>query len=161
MREQRHLFSMAMMRKHLALCALTATLALLATSALAQNPGPCRRGVGFPQFLAQLEQDALKAGVSQRALSEAAPYLVYDQGIVNRDRGQRVFGQLFTQFAARMAAPYRMQNGQQHIKQHAAAFARAEKEYGVPPAVIAAFWGWESDFVVIMGNLPRRKSLVA
>ena len=29
---------------------------------------------------------------------------------------------------------------------HAAAFARAEKEYGVPPAVIAAFWGLESRF---------------
>ena len=29
---------------------------------------------------------------------------------------------------------------------HAAAFARAEKEYGVPPAVIAAFWGLESSF---------------
>src|SRR5690348_8681284 len=100
------------------LCTLPIALALLATSALAQNPGPCRHGVGFPQFLAQLEQDAVKAGVSQRALSEAAPYLVYDQGIVNRDRGQRVFGQLFTQFAARMAADYRMQQGRQYIQRY-------------------------------------------
>ncbi|MFK5143449.1 lytic murein transglycosylase, partial [Klebsiella pneumoniae] len=84
----------------------------------------------------------------------AAPYLVYDQGIVNRDRGQRVFGQIFTQFAGRMAANYRMQQGQQYIRTYAAAFARAEKEYGVPPAVIAAFWGLESDFGVQMGNLP-------
>src|SRR6201995_1315692 len=149
------------MRKHLALSALTATLALLATSAFAQNPGPCRRGVGFPQFLAQLEQDAVKAGVSQRALSEATPYLVYDQGIVNRDRGQRVFGQLFTQFAARMAADYRMQQGRQRIRTYAAAFARAEKDYGVPPAVIAAFWGLESDFGADMGNLPVLRSLVS
>jgi len=149
------------MRKHLALGALTATLAFVATSALAQNPGPCRRGVGFPQFLAQLEQDAVKAGVSQRALSEAAPYLVFDQGIVNRDRGQRVFGQLFTQFAGRMAADFRMQQGRQYIQRYAQAFARAEKEYGVPPAVIAAFWGLESDFGANMGNLPTLKSLVS
>ena len=98
--------------------------ALFATSALAQTPGPCRRGVAFPQFLAQLKQDAAAAGVSPRAIAEASPYLVYDQGIVNRDRGQRVFGQVFTEFSGRMAAPYRMQQGQAHIKTYAAAFAR-------------------------------------
>jgi lytic murein transglycosylase len=121
----------------------------------------CHNGASFDRFLADLKQQAIAAGVSPRAIAEAAPYLVYDQGIVNRDRGQRVFGQIFTQFAGRMAAPYRMQQGQALIKTHAAAFARAEKEYGVPPAVIAAFWGLESDFGVNMGNLPTLRSLVS
>lgn len=121
----------------------------------------CHNGASFDRFLTEVKSQAVAAGVSQRTIAEASPYLVYDQGIVNRDRGQRVFGQLFTEFAGRMAAPYRMQNGQQHIKNHAAAFARAEKEYGVPPAVIAAFWGLESDFGVNMGNLPTLKSLVS
>ena len=99
--------------------------------------------------------------MSARAIAEAAPGLVYDQGIVNRDRGQRVFGQVFTEFAGRMAANFRMQQGQEHIRTHQAAFARAEKEYGVPPAVIAAFWGLESDFGSNMGNLPTLRSLVS
>jgi lytic murein transglycosylase len=134
-----------------------------APKATAPSPraASCHNGQSFDRFLADVKQQAVAVGVSQRTISEASPYLVYDQGIVNRDRGQRVFGQLFTEFAGRMAAPYRMQNGQQHIKQHAAAFARAEKEYGVPPAVIAAFWGLESDFGVNMGNLPTLKSLVS
>jgi lytic murein transglycosylase len=117
--------------------------------------------MSFDRFLADLKQQAAAAGVSQRALAEASPYLVYDQGIVNRDRGQRVFGQMFTEFAGRMAAPYRMQQGQAKIKTYAAAFARAEKEYGVPPAVISAFWGLESDFGANMGNLPTLRSLVS
>jgi len=121
----------------------------------------CHNGASFDRFLAELKQQAVAAGVSQRAVAEAAPYLVYDQGIVNRDRGQRVFGQVFTQFAGRMAAPYRMQQGQARIKTYGAAFARAEKEYGVPPAVIAAFWGLESDFGANMGNLPTLRSLVS
>ncbi|MGJ4952080.1 lytic murein transglycosylase [Bradyrhizobium sp. HKCCYLS20291] len=121
----------------------------------------CHNGQSFDRFLAELKQRAISEGVSQRAIAAASPYLTYDQGIVNRDRGQRVFGQLFTEFAGRMAAAYRMQNGQQHIKAHAAAFARAEKEYGVPPAVIAAFWGLESDFGSNMGNLPVLPSLVS
>jgi lytic murein transglycosylase len=121
----------------------------------------CHNGASFDRFLADLKQQAAADGVSQRALAEAAPYLVYDQGIVNRDRGQRVFGQIFTEFAWRMAAPYRMQQGQARIKAYSAAFARAEKEYGVPPAVIAAFWGLESDFGANMGKLPTLRSLVS
>jgi lytic murein transglycosylase len=117
--------------------------------------------MSFDRFLADLKQQAVAAGVSQQTIAEASPYLVYDQGIVNRDRGQRVFGQVFTEFAGRMAAVYRMQQGQAKIKTYAAAFARAEKEYGVPPAVIAAFWGLESDFGANMGNLPTLRSLVS
>jgi lytic murein transglycosylase len=136
-------------------------LAVLAAPAQAQRPGPCRAGAGFETFLTELKQDAVKAGVSQRALAAAAPGMVFDQGIVNRDRGQRVFGQLFTEFAARMAADYRMQTGRAKIQAHAAAFARAEKEFGVPPAVIAAFWGLETDFGANSGKLPILRSLVS
>jgi lytic murein transglycosylase len=154
-------------------------LATLTSSASAQSVAPgfpaparakaapvpraasCHNGANFDRFLADLKQQAIAAGVSQRAIDEASPYLVYDQGIVNRDRGQRVFGQVFTEFSGRMAAPYRMQQGQARIKTYASAFARADKEYGVPPAVIAAFWGLESDFGANMGNLPTLRSLVS
>jgi lytic murein transglycosylase len=147
--------------------AVAQPMAFPATAPAKPPPAPspraaaCHNGAGFDRFLADLKQQAVAAGVSQRALGEAAPYLVYDQGIVNRDRGQRVFGQVFTEFAGRMAATYRMQQGQARIKTYAAAFARAEKEYGVPPAVIAAFWGLESDFGANMGNLPTLRSLVS
>jgi lytic murein transglycosylase len=166
---------------HVAIIAAATSLAF-SSSASAQQPFPppirpatahrpataaspraasCHNGMNFDRFLANLKQQAVAAGVSQRAIAEASPYLVYDQGIVNRDRGQRVFGQIFTEFAGRMAAPYRMQQGQQRIRTYQAAFARAEKEYGVPPAVIAAFWGLESDFGANMGNLPTLRSLVS
>jgi lytic murein transglycosylase len=130
-------------------------------AAPSQRTASCHHGLSFERFLGDLKQQAVAAGVSQRAMAEASPYLVYDQGIVNRDRGQRVFGQIFTQFAGRMAAPSRMQQGQAQIRTYASAFARAEKQYGVPPAVIAAFWGLESDFGANMGNLPTLRSLVS
>ena len=63
----------------------------------------CHNGASFDRFLADVKSQAVAAGVSQRTIAEASPYLIYDQGIVNRDRGQRVFGQLFTEFAGRMA----------------------------------------------------------
>jgi lytic murein transglycosylase len=72
-----------------------------------------------------------------------------------------VFGQLFTQFAGRMASESRRIRGQKLIKTYAQAFARAEKEYGVPPEVITAFWALESDFGAVQGKLPTLRSLVS
>jgi lytic murein transglycosylase len=141
--------------------ALVFGFVLLTSPALAQRGASCHGGQSFDQFLAGLKQQAVAAGVSQRAIAQASPYLVYDQSIVNRDRGQRVFGQIFTVFAGRMASEGRRVKGQQLIKQYAQAFARAEKEYGVPPAVIAAFWALESDFGAIQGNLSTLRSLVS
>lgn len=141
--------------------AVLLALGLLATPALAQSGARCHGGQSFDQFLAQLKQDAIAAGVSQRAIAAASPYMVYDQGIVNRDRGQRVFGQIFTEFAGRMASESRRVRGQKLIQTYAQAFARAEKEYGVPPAVITAFWALESDFGAVQGKLPTLRSLVS
>lgn len=134
---------------------------ILSSPALAQSGARCHNGQSFDQFLAGLKQDAVAAGISQRAIAAASPYMVYDQGIVNRDRGQRVFGQIFTEFAGRMASEGRRVKGQKLIKTYAQAFARAEKEYGVPPAVIAAFWALESDFGVVQGKLSTLRSLVS
>ena len=136
-------------------------VSLVSSPALAQRGATCHGGQSFDQFLAQLKQDAVAAGVSPRAISAASPYLVYDQSIVNRDRGQRVFGQLFTEFSGRMASEGRRVKGQQLIDTYAQYFTRAEKEYGVPPAVITAFWALESDFGAIQGNLPTLRSLVS
>ncbi|MEH2591801.1 lytic murein transglycosylase [Bradyrhizobium sp. AZCC 1721] len=127
----------------------------------APRAAACHNGLSFDRFLADLKQQAAAEGVSQRTLAEAAPYLVYDQGIVNRDRGQRVFGQVFTEFARNRASDGAAKNAQARIRMHAAAFNRAEKEYGVPPAVIAAFWGLESSFGAELGNLHTLRSLVS
>ena len=40
-----------------------------ASPALAQRGASCHNGMSFPQFLASLEQDAQKAGVSRRAIA--------------------------------------------------------------------------------------------
>src|ERR1700760_1780165 len=110
--------------------AILAALLFAIQPAAAQRGASCHGGQSFEQFLAGLKQQAAAAGVSQAAMAGASAHLVYDPRIVNRDRGQRVFGQVFTVFAGRMAAAYRVQQGQARIKTHAAAFARAEKEYG-------------------------------
>ena len=108
-------------------------------------------GLSMP-WLADLEREAMAQGISQSTIAAAAPYLTYDQRIVNIDRGQRVFTQTFLEFSDRMAAAYRIQRGQALIKTNAPVFARIEQQYGVPAPVIVSFWGLESDFGANMGN---------
>src|SRR6266576_5532114 len=59
-----------------------------------------------------------------------------------------------------MLAGGRLPNGAAQMKKHQAIFAREEKDFGVPPSVITAFWGLESDFGSGQGKDQAIKSLV-
>lgn len=136
-------------------------LAVVALGALPALAAGCRSNQSFDRWLEEFYRDAQAAGISRATLNAAQPYFLYDQSVVNKDRGQGVFAQSFLQFSDRMAAGYRIQKGGQLIKQHAAIFARVEKQYGVPPQPIAAFWGLETDFGANQGDLPTIRSLVS
>ena len=145
------------MRQVIAAIALIAG-ALLANAAQA---APCRTGGPYDKWLADLEREAIAQGVSQRAIAAAAPFLTYDQRIVNIDHGQRVFSQTFLEFSDRMAAGYRIQMGAAKIKTYAPVFARIDQQYGVPAPVIVAFWALESDFGANMGNYKSLSSIAS
>ena len=122
---------------------------------------PCRTGGPYDKWLADFEHEAMAQGVSQRAIAAAAPFLTYDQRIVNIDRGQKVFTQTFLEFSDRMAAAYRIQRGQQLIKTYEQVFSRIDQQYGVPAPVIVSFWGLESDFGASMGNYRSLASIAS
>ena len=137
-----------------------ALAALSAVPAHAQTV-PCRTSGSYEAWLTALEHEAASQGVSQRAIAEAAPYLKYDQRIINIDHGQRVFTQTFLEFSSRMAAAYRISGAQTRIKKYAPVFERIDKQYGVPAAVISSFWGLESDFGANQGKYPSLSSIAS
>jgi lytic murein transglycosylase len=138
---------------------IAALLAGAPTAALAQNAN-CRNTGSFERWLADFKKEALAQGISQAAISAASPYLVYDQRIINIDRGQRIFGLTFLEFSDKTIPAYRLQTGAANIKKYQAIFAREDKEFGVPAPVITAFWGLESDFGAGQGKDQALKSLV-
>ena len=132
--------------------AITGALLAVLVSSAANAAVPCRTSGPYESWLAAFEREAEANGVSQRTVSEVAPYLTYDQRIVNIDHGQRVFTQTFLEFSDRMAAAYRIQTGAAKIKTYASVFARIDQQYGVPAPVITSFWALESDFGANMGK---------
>jgi lytic murein transglycosylase len=121
----------------------------------------CRTSGSFDSWLSRFKAEAAAQGISKSAIDTASPYLVYDQRIVNIDRGQRIFAQSFLEFSGKMLPAYRLQQGAAEIRKYAAVFDRAEKQYGVPAAVTTGFWGLESDFGTNMGKDNSIRSLVS
>jgi lytic murein transglycosylase len=139
--------------------ALAAACALSIFAATPVFAAACHNTGSFESWLSGFRQEAAAQGVSQRALSAAAPYMVLDQRIIGIDRGQKVFNKTFIEFSNSLIPAYRLQKGIQLIKQHAAEFSRIEQQYGVPAPIIVAFWGLESDFGANMGKEPSLKAL--
>ena len=129
-----------------------------ASVALAQRAA-CHKGASFEQWLDAFKREAVTQGVSQHAIASAAHLMTYDQTVVNKDRGQKVFSQTFLEFSDRMVARHRIDGGIQRIAKNRALFSKIEQQFGVPAPVIAAFWALETDFGGFMGNLPTIKSV--
>ena len=129
---------------------------LAATPALAQAPA-C--GGNFAQFLEGVKAEAIAKGVSPDVAQKALRGASIDNKVLSRDRAQGVFRQTFLEFSRRSVSANRMQVGAKKMKQYANTFARAEAEYGVPAAVITAFWGLETDFGAVQGDFNTMNAL--
>ncbi|MGD9740655.1 MAG: lytic murein transglycosylase [Bauldia sp.] len=131
--------------------AAMAAFGLAAAPALAQN---CSNNpANFPGWLDGVRAEARAAGISESAIA-ALNGIGYDQSVVNRDRAQGVFSQPFLEFSDRMVAQYRLDRGNQLLRQYADLFARVERDFGVPGPVIVAFWALETDFGAGTGDFP-------
>ena len=119
----------------------------------------CSNSGSFEKWLDGFKKDAVVAGVKPSTVSRTMDGMSADMGIIASDRKQGFFAQSFLDFAARLATPNRVQNGIAKMRQQRATFDREEKDYGVSPAVITAFWALESDFGSGMGKKPVLRSL--
>ncbi|MFO1034495.1 MAG: lytic murein transglycosylase [Hyphomicrobiales bacterium] len=113
---------------------------------------------GFPGFIAEQKKLAAAAGVSPRAIA-VLDGLKYDNDIIKRDRAQNVFSQSFLDFQAKMISSYRLKQGKALIQKYKPIFDRVQKQYGVPPEVITAFWALETDFGASTGNFDTIQAL--
>ena len=131
--------------------------AAIASPALAAPA--CRNTGSFEAWVTQFKRDAIAQGISPEVVAEVSPELMFDPSVIKRDHGQAVFTRTFADFANRLLGGGRIPNGVNAIKKNHALFARIEKTYGVPPEVLAAVWGLESDYGAVFGKFKILPSL--
>ncbi len=122
------------------------TLAVLAQAAPAHAAPACRNTGNFDRWLDEFKQEAAREGISRQTIAAALDGMTLDPKVLQRDRGQGVFQQPFIIFAGRMTGTGRYQNGLRQMKNNAQLLTRIEQKTGVPPAVVTALWGLESDY---------------
>lgn len=141
------------MNKPLRATAFALTL-LFAAPALAQTCGG-----DFSAWKAGVRADAVAAGVGATGLA-ALDGASVEEKVLQRDRAQGVFAQTFIAFSDRMISAHRLKQGAANLKKYADIFARADREFGVQPAVITAFWALETDFGAVQGDFLTLNALV-
>jgi membrane-bound lytic murein transglycosylase B len=119
----------------------------------------CQSPAAFGGWLQGFKQEAVAQGVSPDVVASALNGLTYDPATIAKDRGQGVFAQSFMQFQGRMVSGNRLQTGGALLKKYANVFKQIEQQYGVPGPVLVAFWGLETDFGKVMGNMETLRSL--
>jgi lytic murein transglycosylase len=136
------------------IAAMPVALALPGASAVAAN---CGTG-NFPAWLDDFKTEAAAKGISQSAIASGLSGVTLDQGVLSRDRSQKVFSQSFEEFSGRMVPP-RLTRGSNMLKQYGSVLGRIEQSYGVPGEVLVAIWGLETDFGVNTGKFSTLRSL--
>jgi len=127
-----------------------------ASSVLAQQcPGPA----GFNKWLQGFKQQAIAEGVSPQTVARALDGVTYYPTAIAHDRRQGVFAQDYLTFQDRMVSNNRLSVGKSLLQKYASTFNKIEQQYGVPGPVLVAYWGLETDFGKVMGNLPSIQSL--
>jgi lytic murein transglycosylase len=84
-----------------------------------------------------------------------------DMAVLSFDRRQRyTFNKTFEQYVATRVGAVRINGGRAMLQRHAALLSRIEQRYGVPPQILVAIWGLETDFGKgDMGKLPVVRTL--
>jgi lytic murein transglycosylase len=121
--------------------------AALCCALLAAPAQAAQCGGDFNSFLSAMAREAQAAGVSPQVIAQAFAGVTQDQAVLAFDRRQHgTFTQSFEQYAGTRVSAVRVSRGKQILAQQAPLLARIEQQFGVPPAVIVAIWGLESDF---------------
>ncbi|MFC0283037.1 lytic transglycosylase domain-containing protein [Camelimonas abortus] len=133
------------------------SLALTAGAAVAAQ---CGNGPeGFDRWLGEFRREAAAAGIRPQVIDAALAGVSYDRRVIGLDRNQRHFKVSFEQFIKNRVTAGRISKGRQMLRTYAGVLQRIESRYGVPPEILVAIWGMETDYGAVRGNMPVFRSL--
>ena len=113
----------------------------------------------FSEFVSQLKQQAIAAGVAEQTASAALDGLEPLEVVVERDRSQPEVVLTTDQYVQRRLTSAFVRTAAEKYRQHRAELAPIVKKYGVPANVLVAIWGMESNFGRFTGTRPTVQAL--
>src|SRR5215510_11895792 len=106
----------------------------------------------FATWLQELRAEALALGIRVQTLDAALTGLQPLARVLELDRKQPEETLTYAQYLERTLPASRVQKGRRLLNENRALLQEIGAKYGVPPGVIVALWGMETDFGRMTGN---------
>ena len=131
-----------------------------APAAPAQAPGVAVDApLSFDEWLAALTAEARGKGFSDGLIEETLAGLQPLERVIQSDRSQAELNPGFSRYAGARLTPVMINRGKELLVHHKTLLARAEKEFGIQPRFLVAFWGIESRYGRVQGSTPVFQAL--
>ncbi|HET7835536.1 MAG TPA: lytic murein transglycosylase [Variovorax sp.] len=114
---------------------------------------------GFARWVADFRSSARAAGIGDATLQAAFGDVQYLPRVVELDRAQPEFTRTVWDYLDNTVTAQRVALGKDKLMQVRVEADAAAARYGVPPAVVVAIWGMESNFGSNYGSTPTIDAL--
>jgi len=132
------------MLQHLQLM-LMACMLLFASNVVAKED--------FYTWLENVRYEAKALGMADETTLSFVNRTVYLPNVIKLDRAQPEFISPFLEYFAQRVDDRKVQRGRALLLKHQALLAQIEAQYGVPKQVLIAFWGMETQYGNVQGNI--------
>jgi lytic murein transglycosylase len=137
---------------------LACTLSLLLGTPSASAAVPC--GGDFGSFTAAMQEEAIRQGYDAALVRQFFSGVRQDPAVIRADRSQGIFQRPFTDFSRRLISQNRIDNGRRNAQGFDAVFDRVQRDYGVSPGILLAFWAFETDYGAVQGDFNTVNALM-
>ncbi|HSW04023.1 lytic murein transglycosylase [Aquabacterium sp.] len=114
---------------------------------------------GFARWVTRLRPGLQAAGIHEATLRAAFDEVQYLPRVVELDRAQPEFTRAVWDYLDSAVTPQRIALGQDKLLQFRGEAEAAAARYGVPPDIVVAIWGIESNYGSHYGNTPTIDAL--
>ncbi|MDR6538657.1 lytic murein transglycosylase [Variovorax soli] len=113
----------------------------------------------FAQWVSDFRAGARTEGISEATLRSAFDDVRYLPRVIELDRSQPEFTRTVWDYLDNTVTPQRVAAGQDKLLQFRSEADAAAARYGVPPAIVIAIWGMESNYGSNYGSTPTIDAL--
>ncbi len=137
-------------RRWLTLCGLICAVQIVA----AQQPIAQPASPTFDEFLAGLRVEAAAKGISQATIEAALTNVERLPVVTERDKSQPEIVITLDKYLSQRLTPKVVATAREMATAHADLLRQVEETYGIPPNLMIAVWGVESNFGTFTGSRP-------
>lgn len=126
-----------------------------------QNSNPVQQSnpINFKECISQLKPQAIASGVKDEVYEKYTKDLVADHSLIEKQNYQPEFSTPIWDYLSGLVDKERIDQGKEQLKYHEQTLKKIEDTYGVPPEVVVAVWGVESNFGTNLGKYSLIQSL--